>query len=816
MKKKIIFLVCLGLITACSTKKDTFKNRTFHSATAWFNTLFNAEKEMDKKIDELEFSYKDNYSEILPVDPRPEVVEEELSEEFIQNMAGNLRPGKGTSGTGSNQPTATGFDLVEKKALKAIEKHSMLIQGRERNKEMAHAYLVLGKARYNKGKGFEALEAFNYMQNRLPYHKKYTPEARLYSALANLQVGNDYEGQKILNNLYKDGGYKKKMTENISKYYAEFLIKNKKYEDAIDALDKTIEKTKNKKRKARYYFIEAQLYSLLGDQNNAGEAYTKVYKLKPGFEMEVKSQLGIAANFDPEKNSYNSYKEHLLDVSKNGNYLSRKNEFYYAIGDIAVKANKIDDAKKYLKESFKGPESDPYVRGLAYERYADIEFDEGNYVHASAYYDSAMAIAPYQKDIDRITERSNSLNFLMQKYYLVKKNDSILKIANMTPTEREGFFGDYIAKLKLEDAKKKKQMEEESTVFQTQQKGGSFGSSFEGGGTFYFYNTNAKSQGQNDFKKIWGNVRLGDNWRVSAGGSMSLEEKEAELLGQTGTQDPRRYELDFYLEQIPTSQSELSKLKIQRDTAELSLGIGYFDLFKNDKTATKTLEHLISTPPKEQTTEAQALYQLYRINDKAGNEAKREEYKNLILSKYPNSIYAQFILNPEVNYITPTTEEALAYYEETYYLYKDEQYDEVKSRTQTAIEKYPTEIIIAKFALLNALAIGKTESRENFINALELITVAYQNTEEAAKAQEILDLLNGVKREKAEEKKTAGDEKSKEQQKKEAEAKRKQDTTGAAGQRGQNTQQRDINKRETQNNKPDTGSRRQGPGRPGD
>lgn len=815
MKKKIIFLVCLGLITACSTKKDTFKNRTFHSATAWFNTLFNAEKEMDKKIDELEFNYKDNYSEILPVDPRPEVVEEELPEEFIQNMAGNLRPGKGTSGSSSNQPPATGFDLVEKKALKAIEKHSMLIQGRERNKEMAHAYLVLGKARYNKGKGFEALEAFNYMQNRLPYHKKYTPEARLYSALANLQVGNDYEGQKILNNLYKDGGYKKKMTENISKYYAEFLIKNKKYEDAIDALDKTIEKTKSKKRKARYYFIEAQLYSLLGDQNNAGETYTKVYKLRPGFEMEVKSQLGIAANFDPEKNSYNSYKEHLLDVSKNGNYLSRKNEFYYAIGDIAVKANKIDDAKKYLKESFKGPESDPYVRGLAYERYADIEFDEGNYVYASAYYDSAVAIAPYQKDIDRITERSNSLNFLMQKYYLVKKNDSILKIANMTPGEREGFFGDYIAKLKIEDAKKQKQIEEESTVFQTQQKGGGFGSSFEGGGTFYFYNTNAKSQGQNDFKRIWGNIRLGDSWRVSAGGSMSLEEKEAELLGQTGTQDPRRYELDFYLEQIPTSQSELNKLKIQRDTAELSLGIGYFDLFKNDKTATKALEHLISTPPKEQTTEAQAYYQLYRINDKAGNEAKREEYKNLILSKYPNSIYAQFILNPEVNYITPTTEEALSYYEETYFLYKDEQFDEVKSRTQTAIEKYPTEIIIAKFALLNALAIGKTESRENFINALELITVAYQNTEEADKAQEILDLLNGVKREKAAEKKTMGDEESKEQQRKEAEVKRKQETPGA-GQRGQNTQQRGIEKKEAQKNNKDTGSRRQGPGRPGD
>src|SRR5690606_30220073 len=170
---------------------------------------------------------------------------------------------------------------------------------------------------------------------------------------------------------------------------------------------------------------------------------------------------------------------------------------------------------------------------------------------------------------------------------------------------------------------------------------------------------------------------------------------------------------------------------------------GYFDLFKNAKTATATLEHLVSTPPKEESTTAQAYYQLYRINNKVENTAKADEYKNYILTNYPNSVYAEYILNPEVDFITPTTKEALAFYEETYHLYKEDKFDEVKSRTAEAIEKYPTEIIIAKFAVLNSLAIGATEGRDNFINALELVTVAYQNTPEAKKAREILDLLNG-------------------------------------------------------------------------
>ncbi len=744
MKKKLLTIVCVGVLAGCSTERDSFKNRAFHSSTAWFNTLFNAEEAMDKKIDELQLEYKDNYSEILPVDPLPKITEGD----FLDGINFDDPPAAGFKQTGSSNSnknkSATGFDLVEQKAMKAIEKHSMNINGKERNKMMTRAYLILGKARYNKGKGFEALDALNYLRTNLPYHKKYTPEAEMYMALANIQTGNVFEGERILEKLHKDDGLKKGLTENISKYYAQDLIRRGEYEDAVAALDDAIDHSRNKKRKARYYYIIGQLFSEMGMQNEAGEAFTRVYRLKPGFEMEVKSQLAIANNFDPEVNSYNSYKEHLLDVSKKGNYVSRKNEFYYAIGSMAFKDEKIDEARKYLKQSFEGQPSDPYIRGKAYETYANLEFNEGNYVHASAYYDSALAVIPYDKDIARITERNSSLKTLMEKYYLVKRNDSILKLANMSPQEKETFFKDYIAKLKVEDEKKQKQSEQEMTSFQTQIKGGGFNSSFdEGGNTFYFYNTSQRGFGQTEFKRIWGNVRLADNWRSSAVTTLTIEEQEAEMLGQVDSQNPRRYELEYYIEQIPTKRNELDRLKIERDTTELSLGIGYFDLFSNAKSATSTLEHLISTPPKNEQTTAQAYYQLYRINNKVENTAKTDEYKNYILTNYPNSIYAEYILNPEFDFTTPTTQEALAYYEETYYFYKDKKYDQVKSRTAEAIEKWPTEIIIAKFSLLNALAIGATEERDSFINALELVTVAYQNTDEAKKAKEILDLLKG-------------------------------------------------------------------------
>ena len=131
MKKKLLALACLGILAGCSTKRDSLKNRAFHNTTAWFNTLFNAEEAMDKKIEELKLTHKDNYSEILPVDPRPEIISGGFSDDAIANEAGSLG-GKGGA-SNNKKPAATGFDLVEQKALKAIENHSMLIDGKERN-----------------------------------------------------------------------------------------------------------------------------------------------------------------------------------------------------------------------------------------------------------------------------------------------------------------------------------------------------------------------------------------------------------------------------------------------------------------------------------------------------------------------------------------------------------------------------------------------------------------------------------------------------------------------------------------------------------
>lgn len=60
--------------------------------------------------------------------------------------------------------------------------------------------------------------------------------------------------------------------------------------------------------------------------------------------------------------------------------------------------------------------------------------------------------------------------------------------------------------------------------------------------------------------------------------------------------------------------------------------------------------------------------------------------------------------------------------------------------------KFPTEIIVAKFALLNAYAIKQTGKDSDFEQALEIVVTAYDGTEEAKQAKRLLDKLHNPKK----------------------------------------------------------------------
>jgi hypothetical protein len=142
-------------------------NRGYHSINTKYNVLFNGIEAFNVGQSILEQAHDDNFFEFLGVEP----------------IALN--------GEQMDQTTIVpGFDRAEEKAVKAIQKHSMKINGIQYNNKMDEAYLLLGKARYFDRRFFPAMEAFNYLLENYADGKTYV-EGRIWREKTNIRLRNN-------------------------------------------------------------------------------------------------------------------------------------------------------------------------------------------------------------------------------------------------------------------------------------------------------------------------------------------------------------------------------------------------------------------------------------------------------------------------------------------------------------------------------------------------------------------------------------------------------------------------------------------------
>ncbi len=757
MKKNIPFLLILTTILACSPRKDGFINRKYQGFTTQYNVLFNGQEALKSELANREKSYKDNfyapYIKLL-------TYEEQISPENMGNLgfssqAGTTPPSDffkeddfdgGTSVGGSNK--AGSLQIAEIKALKAIEKHSMLFNGKEKNKQIFDAYLLLAKARLFQGKALNALDAINILKKNFAKDKRLNL-VKVYEAYAYGKMKDYYQADENFRDLKKEK-LSKSEKKLLSVFYSEMLIEAGKKEDAITELEEAYQFNKNKKLRSRIAFLRGQILASLGKTEEARESFVTAYKNARDFEFEVKSQIEIAKTFNGKDDDYEGAKKYLENISKKGTYASRKNEFYYALGLMANKAGKKEEAQDFFRKSIKEKVSDPQIRGYAYYEIGKKHFDENDYLSAGVYYDSAYAAMNYPPAKENLKSLTENIKKVSKNYYLIKKNDSILNLTKMSNDERLAFFNKHIETLKTKEAKeeleRKKTEKEKNNKFETADfallNGADNSSSFMdfsgGSKSFYFASQSTISKGESAFKQIWGNRAPTDNWRTSAKQN-SIEDLKNEALGITSAPNPRRYEPDFYIEKIPSKKEELAALKKNRDTASLGLGRMYENFFSNVSLATKTLYDLVDSKTDEET-EQQALYQIFSMNYEK-NPKDAERAKQLILEKYPYTSIAEFVKNPKKTEFTSSDTEVQKKYTDAYQLYAEGKYEDSRKLIEDAQKQFPKDVLIPKFALLQAFNTAKTAGKEIMILQLEQLMLNYPKTPEGIKAKEMLKFL---------------------------------------------------------------------------
>jgi tetratricopeptide (TPR) repeat protein len=646
------------------------------------------------------------------------------------------------------------MDKAIEKASVNVQRHSMFFNRKEYVRWIDDSYFLIGLGYFYKQDYNKARRTFEFVSN------EYKENDIRYDAL--LWMGNSYVQQKkykraetaldnLKNEINKNPEVSDKVQEALPLVRADLYILQKKYDIAKEQLEEALYFNQKKNTEARVRFILGQIYQSEGELYKASEYYARVIKMNPPYEMTFNATINLAQSYDArygtDSKSIVRNLEKMLKEDKNKDYLD---QIYFALADIAIKDSLDTLAIHYLKLSVATSKTNQYQKVSSALKLGDIYFEIPQYKLSQAYYDTAMQVLPKDyPNYDKIKDRTTYLTDLVTNLIVLETEDSLQRLAAMNEEERNKIIDKIIEDL-IEQEEKQKELEELQMAMNQNTPGGSsqIGGP-TGSGGWYFYNPTAISYGQAEFKKKWGNRKLEDNWRLSNKQAV-FEPKEIELTEESDslTTDStiivsnNPHDRNYYLQNLPFTEEKIALSDSLIETALYNLGFIYKDKLEDDEKAIETFDTLLARFPDGRYL-MEVYYQLNRLYIKKENIEKAEEFKNLLVQKYPDSDYAKLLLDP--NYFKELEAQknmATTLYNETYDHFQSGRYFTVYSNSNRALKEFkgPPEIL-SKFEYLRALSLGKIEVVDSLQVALEQLVVKYPDSEVTPLAQNILNYL---------------------------------------------------------------------------
>ena len=155
---------CLLLTISCSTQKDALLNKWYHQLNTKYNALFYAEEHLKKGVQKILSLHEDDYRQLISI-----------------KKHGDLK---------NAQSAQASLDQAIEKSTMAIKKHSMDIDGDEKNKLIDKAYFIIGQAKFYKQEYVPAINTFNFII-RESNNIELQSEAALWVALCYKELNNE-------------------------------------------------------------------------------------------------------------------------------------------------------------------------------------------------------------------------------------------------------------------------------------------------------------------------------------------------------------------------------------------------------------------------------------------------------------------------------------------------------------------------------------------------------------------------------------------------------------------------------------------------
>jgi len=732
----IVVLVGMLTLVGCSRKKDSFINRNYHAMTTKFNTMYNGEVAFEKGRTELDASYRDNYWELLPV-------------ERIETFDDITRPGD------SKNPN---FERAEEKAVKAIQKHSMRIDGEEYNPQTDEAFIMLGKARYFEQRFIPALEAFNYVLAYYPTSNSIA-QAKIWKEKTNIRLDNNELAITNLRKLLKiEENLDDQDIADASSMLAQAFMNLEIHDTALAYMKDAARFTRKNEERGRYNFIKGQLYNRLTHIDSADMAFDEVIALNRKIPRKylINAHLEKTKHFDYATGDTTALLEFFAKLEKNRENRPFLDKIYYQKATFYQKVNNGDSAVALYNKSLRTDSQDRYLVSRDYLALGEYNFENAEYQSAGAYYDSTLGqLDSKSREYRRIKKKRDNLSDVLNYENLAQRNDSIVRLTKLSEEDLKSFFEAYIQKERerairdsialVESVRDneffKNRSNEQQSKFSSLTNSSSLGGRQGGGlnqvGEFYFYNTTAASFGKQNFRKRWGNRKLEDDWRLSSKTDISSNGGVPNTIANATNNDgDSGLSLDDLLASVPRDEVEIDSLRKERDFAYYQLGLIYKEKFKEYPRAVDRLESLLTFDPEERLI-LPSKYNLYQSYLAMNANSEAEDYKRDIVTNHSDSRYAAILLNPEVA-LEQDASSPEAIYSTLFKKLETQEYGSLLEDLDANIEAFYGDDFVPKFELLKATVIGRYRGHKAYSEALNFVALTYPRSSEGKRAQELL------------------------------------------------------------------------------
>ena len=768
-------------------KKNTATNRLYHSLTARYNIYYNGSQAFIDGNLEKEKGNKDNFTEMLPL-----------------YMVGN----KQSREIGKGQ-----YDRAIEKSEKAIRLHSIKskpewksnkrksardrewLGRKEYNPFIWRAWMMLGKAQFQKGAFDEAAATFSYMMRLYQTQPVQSGLAKAWLAKCYTELDWIYDAEDVIRNMSRDS-MDFRTVKDWDYTYADYYIHVGDYEKAVPYLKKVIKHERRSVQRAREWFLMGQIQNRLGHRDEAYKAFRKVVGCHPPYEMEFNARIAqteVMASSDGKKMI--SRLKRMAISDNNQEYLD---QVYYALGNIyMIQRDTLQAISAYEKGNKKSVRNG-VEKGVLLLTLGNLYWEMEKFSDAHRCYGEAIGLLDRDRsDYEELSYRSKVLDELVPHTEAIHLQDSLLALSEMPEAERLEAIDRVIEALKQKEKEEREAQldaEAEELQSQMQQQQGDIDAptlthtptaptlpTSQGNGQWYFYNPIAVSQGKNTFQQQWGRRENKDNWQrinvtvvrtqepeesedaedqdslestdsLAFGGlpedptqtSDSIATEESPAVEDSTASDP--HERAYYLAQIPFTEDQKAASHAIIQDGLFHAGIIFKDKLDNLALGERHLRRLTDNYENYEHLD-KAWYHLFLLYSRRGDTTMADFCLSQLKDKYAESEWTVLLTDPyyvENARFGEHIEDSL--YAATYDGFKNDRYEMVKANAKVSETRFPQGENRDKFLFIEGLSLLNEGDGDGCITRLKEVVERFPDSEVSEMAGMIIKGVNEGRR----------------------------------------------------------------------